>query len=160
MWPAVVSTLRASLDRAGSRPRRVALVIPDLAAKVSLVRFDTVPARREDLDQLVRWQVKKASPFPVEEALVTSSPGVRGSDGSAEFLVIAARRDAVAEYEGVCDELKIYAGLVDLATLSLVNLFLGGTDVPPGDWLLVHLPPEYPAYVIIRRGHRHLLRHP
>src|SRR6185503_12639315 len=65
---AVVSALRAALDRAGARPRRVALVIPDLAAKVSLVRFDTVPARREDLDQFVRWQVKKASPFPIEEA--------------------------------------------------------------------------------------------
>src|SRR5258705_11409436 len=124
MWPAVVSTLRASLDRAGSRPRRVALVIPDLAAKVSLVRFDTIPARREDLDQLVRWQVKKASPFPIEEALVTSAPGVRGADGSAEFLVVATRRDTVAEYEAVCDELKIEAGLVDLGTLSPVKLVL------------------------------------
>src|SRR4051812_21181896 len=36
---AVVAALRAALDRAGARPRRVALVIPDPAAKVSLVRF-------------------------------------------------------------------------------------------------------------------------
>jgi type IV pilus assembly protein PilM len=150
---AVVSALRAALDRAGIRPRRVALVIPDLAAKVSLVRFDTIPARREDLDQLVRWQVKKASPFPIEEALVTSAPGVRGADGSAEMLVVAARRDTVAEYEAVCDELKIQAGLVDLATLSLVNLFLGGTEVPSGDWLLVHLRPEYTSIVIMRGEH-------
>src|SRR5690242_6160987 len=35
--PAVVGALRGALDRAGIRPRRVALVIPDLAAKVSLV---------------------------------------------------------------------------------------------------------------------------
>src|SRR5690348_6889258 len=62
---AVVGALRSALDRAGIRPRRVALVVPDLAAKVSLVRFDTLPARREDLDQLVRWQIKKASPFPI-----------------------------------------------------------------------------------------------
>src|SRR5256885_6543030 len=40
----VVSALRAALDRAGIRPRRAALVVPDLTAKVSLVRFDTVPA--------------------------------------------------------------------------------------------------------------------
>jgi len=150
---AVVSALRAALDRAGARPRRVALVIPDLAAKVSLVRFDTVPARREDLDQFVRWQVKKASPFPIEEALVTYSPGVRGSGGAAEFLVVAARRDAIAEYEAVCDELKIYAGLVDLATLSVVNLFLGGPEVPSGDWLLVHLRPDYTSIVIMRGEH-------
>ncbi|HEY3161674.1 MAG TPA: pilus assembly protein PilM [Vicinamibacterales bacterium] len=150
---AVVSALRAALDRAGARPRRVALVIPDLAAKVSLVRFDTVPARREDLDQFVRWQVKKASPFPIEEALVTYSHGARGSDGGAEFLVVTARRDAIAEYEAVCDELKMYAGLVDLATLSVVNLFLGGPDAPSGDWLLVHLRSDYTSIVIMRGEH-------
>src|SRR5262245_20921768 len=37
---AVVAALRAALDRAGSRPRRAALIIPDLTAKVSLVRFE------------------------------------------------------------------------------------------------------------------------
>ena len=150
---AVVSALRSALNRAGTRPRRVALVIPDLSAKVSLVRFDTLPARREDLDQLVRWQIKKASPFPLEEALVTSTPGARGADGSAEFLIVTARRDVVAEYEAVCDELKIYAGLVDLATLSVVNLFLGGAEVPDGDWLVVHLRPDYTSIVIMRGEH-------
>jgi Tfp pilus assembly PilM family ATPase len=151
--PAVVSALRSALNRAGARPRRVALVIPDLSAKVSLVRFDTLPARREDLDQLVRWQIKKASPFPIEDALVTSTPGVRGADGSAEFLIVTARRDVVAEYEAVCNELKIHPGLVDLATLSVVNLFLGGADVPDSDWLVVHLRPDYTSIVIMRGGH-------
>jgi type IV pilus assembly protein PilM len=150
---AVVSALRSALNRAGTRPRRVALVIPDLSAKVSLVRFDTLPARREDLDQLVRWQIKKASPFPLEEALVTATPAARGADGSAEFLVVTARRDVVAEYEAVCDELKIYPGLVDLATLSVVNLFLGGADVPDSDWLVVHLRPDYTSIVIMRGEH-------
>jgi type IV pilus assembly protein PilM len=150
---AVVSALRSALNRAGTRPRRVALVIPDLSAKVSLVRFDTLPARREDLDQLVRWQIKKASPFPLEEALVTSTPGARGADGSAEFLIVTARRDVVAEYEAVCDELKIYPGLVDLATLSVVNLFLGGAEVPDRDWLVVHLRPDYTSIVIMRGEH-------
>jgi type IV pilus assembly protein PilM len=150
---AVVSALRSALNRAGTRPRRVALVIPDLSAKVSLVRFDTLPARREDLDQLVRWQIKKASPFPLEEALVTSTPGPRGADGSAEFLIVTARRDVVAEYEAVCDELKIYPGLVDLATLSVVNLFLGGAEVPDSDWLVVHLRPDYTSIVIMRGEH-------
>jgi type IV pilus assembly protein PilM len=149
----VAGALRTVLERAGVRPRRVALVIPDLAAKVSLVRFDTVPTRREDLDQLVRWQVKKASPFPIEEAVVTWTPAARNADGSAEFLVVTARRDIVAEYEAVCDQAKVYAGLVDLATLSIVNLILGGRDVPAVDWLLVHLRPDYTSIVIMRGEH-------
>ena len=150
--PVVVAALRAALDRAGTRARRVALVIPDPAAKVSLVRFDTLPTRREDLDQLVRWQVKKAAPFPIEEAVVTYTPAARGADGSTEFLVLTARRDVIAEYEAVCDELKIYPGLVDLATLSVVNLFLGA-DTPSGDWLVVHLRPEYISIAIMRGEH-------
>jgi type IV pilus assembly protein PilM len=149
----VAAALRTVLERAGVRPRRVALVIPDLAAKVSLVRFDTVPPRREDLDQLVRWQVKKASPFPIEEAVVTWTPAARNPDGSAEFLVVSARRDIVAEYEAVCDQAKVYAGLVDLATLSIINLILGGRDVPPVDWLVVHLRPDYTSIVIMRGEH-------
>src|SRR5688572_24730494 len=72
---AVVQALRAACERAGQRPRRAALVIPDLAARVSLVRFDQIPARREDLEQLIRWQMKKSSPFPVDDACLTHSPG-------------------------------------------------------------------------------------
>src|SRR5688572_1897403 len=50
---AVAGALRTALSRAGIKARRVALVIPDLAAKVSLVPFETIPQRREDLAQLI-----------------------------------------------------------------------------------------------------------
>jgi type IV pilus assembly protein PilM len=147
---AVAAAVRSAVDKLGSRPRRVALVVPDPVAKVSLVRFETVPARREDLDQLVRWQLKKASPFPIEEACVTFTPASRGADGSSEFLVVAARRDIIAEYEAICDDARTYAGLVDLATLSVVNLFLGSREAPAGDWLVVHLRPDYTSIAIMR----------
>jgi Tfp pilus assembly PilM family ATPase len=150
--PVVVAALRTALERIGARPRRVALVIPDVAAKVALVKFDTVPPRREDLDQLMRWQVRKASPFPIEEASVTFTPGVRSADGGAEFVVVTARQAVVAEYEAVCAEVKAYAGLVDLATLSVVNFFLGAPGVPTGDWLVVHLRPDYTTIVVMRGG--------
>jgi type IV pilus assembly protein PilM len=147
---AVLAAVRTAVERLGARPRRVALVIPDLAARVSLVRFDRIPARREDLEQLVRWQMKKAAPFPVEEACVSYSPGARGADGGGEFVVVLARRDVIREYEGICDEAGIYAGLVDLATLSVVNLCLASSDAPAGDWLVVHIRPDYTSLAILR----------
>ena len=55
-WPLPCAT---SSTGWASRPARVALIIPDVAARVSVVRFEQVPQRREDLDQLVRWQVRK-----------------------------------------------------------------------------------------------------
>lgn len=149
---AVVSALRGALDRASLRPRRVALVIPDLAGRVSLVRFDRIPERREDLDQLVRWQVRKAAPFPIEEAALSYSPGAPTADGGGEFVVVLARQDVVGEYERVCEEVGLHAGLVDLSTLSVLNLFLA-SGAPQGDWLLVHMRAEYVSIAIMRGEH-------
>ena len=148
--PAVVEALRRALDRAGVRPRRVALVIPDRAARVSLVRFDRVPARHEDLDQLMRWQIRKAAPFPIEESSLTFDLSTRTPDGGAEFVAVLSRRDAVREYESVCEEAGMQAGLVDLATLSVLNLFLASANAPQGDWLAIHAQPTYTSVVILR----------
>ena len=104
------------VESLGLKPKRVALVIPDVAAKVSLVRFEQTPSRRDDLNQLIRWQVKKSTPFPVEDACLTYTPGARGAGGS-EFVVVVARREIVREYEGVCEEVGIEAGLVDICHL-------------------------------------------
>jgi type IV pilus assembly protein PilM len=146
----VVRALRAACESVGVRPRRVALVVPDLIGKVSLVRFDRTPARRDDLDQLIRWQMKKSTPFPIDDACLTYSPGSRATEGN-EFVVVAAKREVIREYEGVCEEVGIEAGLVDLATFGVVNLFLSSGPPPSGDWLVVHMRPEYTSIVILRR---------
>lgn len=146
----VTGALRHVMDRLGVRANRVALVIPDNAARVSLIRFEQVPARREDLEQLVRWQVRKSAPFPLEEACVSYTPSARAADGGREFVVALARTSVVREYEGVCEEVGSYAGLVDVATLSLLNLFLAAPSAPSGDWLLVHVRPEYTSIAILR----------
>ena len=145
----LIRALRAACDSVGVRPRRVALVVPDLVGKVSLLRFDRIPPRRDDLDQLIRWQMKKSTPFPIEDACVTYSQSTRSADGN-EFVVVAARREIIREYESVCEEVGIEAGLVDLATFGVVNLFLSAGPVQNGDWLVVHMRPEYTSIVILR----------
>jgi len=147
--PAVARALRRALDRMAARVRRVALVIPDTAAKVSLHRFDHLPVRRDDLEQLVRWQLRKTAPFPVDDACITYSPGIAvGTDGR-ELIVELARRETVREYETVCEELGLEPGLVETATLALLGLFTGA-EAPAGDWLLVHVRPDYMSVVILR----------
>ena len=146
----VAAAVRAVLGRLKTRVARVALIIPDLAAKVSLIHFDQVPARRDDLDQLVRWQVRKSAPFSIEEARVSYTPGARRADGAGEFVVVLARHDVVEEYERVCADAGAHAGLVDLATFSVLNLVLASSRVPASDWLAVHIRPEYTSIAIVR----------
>ena len=150
---AVTAAIRAVLSRLEGRISRVALIIPDVAAKVSLVRFDQVPARRDDLDQLMRWQVRKSAPFPIDDACVSYTRGAPGTSGGGEFLVVLARRDIVEEYERACAGAGVYAGLVDLATLSALNLVLTSANVPAGDWLAVHMRPNYTSIAIVRGEH-------
>ncbi len=152
----VVRAVRRALPGA---PRRVALVVPDSAAKVSLLRFEKVPARAADLDQLVRWQARRTAPFRIEDAQVACAPGAPVEGGGREFVVSLMRRDIVEEYEGACARGGGHAGVVDLASFSLINAVLA--DGPPADpdWLLVHAAGAYWSIAVVRRGHLILFRH-
>jgi type IV pilus assembly protein PilM len=149
---AVGDAVRRALGAVG-RPRRVALVVPDAVAKVSIVRFEKVPARREDLEALIRHQVRKAVPFPIETAQVAFCPGV-ASEAGHEFVVAVARREVVEAYEGVCRRAGADPGLVDLASFGLANVVILGDrragGAPAGDWLLVHLTPQASTLLIVR----------
>jgi type IV pilus assembly protein PilM len=150
----VMTAINRVLEKIG-RPRRIALVVPDAVAKVSLIRFETVPARSADLDQLVRWQVRKTAPFPIEEAQVSYVRGLQMADGH-DFVVALARRSVIEEYEGLCAEAGAHAGVVDLATFNVINAVLAGAGaaVPPGeDWLLVNVAADAASIAILRSGH-------
>lgn len=146
----VSRALAQALTRLGGRTRRAALVVPDTIAKVSLIRFETVPARATDFHELIRWQVRKTAPFPIEQAVVSFTEGAKPAEGGHEFIVTVAREDIIKQYEDVCTQAGVHAGLVDLATCSVINGVLGGNAAPPGDWLLVHVTPTYTTLAVVR----------
>jgi type IV pilus assembly protein PilM len=149
--PVIMGALNRVLERVG-RPRRVGLIVPDSVAKVSLVRFERVPPRTQDLDQLVRWQVRKAAPFSIDDAQVSYVPGIRAEDGQ-EFIVTSAKRDVVAEYEGLLADAGVHAGIVDLTTFNVINAVLAGRSAPSGDWLLVNVAADSASIAILRGPH-------
>ena len=105
----------------------------------------------------MRWQVRKAAPFPIEESQVTYVPGIVAADGQ-DFVVSMARRAAVEEYEGLCAAAGAHAGLVDLATFNVINAVLAGAGTPSADswsksdWLLVNVAADYASIAIVRGG--------
>jgi len=157
---AVAAAAQRVLRAVGVSRGRVAVVIPDGAAKVSVIRFEKVPAKAEDLAQLVRWQVRKSVPFPIEQSQVSWTPGVSDAGGT-DFVVTVARQDIVQDYEQAVAAAGVQVGLVDLATFNLVNLLLAGADAgaAAGDWLLVHVTPDASTMVIVRDGALLLFRH-
>ena len=165
---ALSAALRSAFDKLGTRPRRVALVIPDTAAKLSLLRFEKTPAA-QDLDQLIRWQMRKAAPFKPEDAQISWVPAAPIAGGGREYLVTLARRDIIESYMKACAAAGAHAGVVDLASLNLINAALAsggdaaasdpstlttGSGSPraasSGDWLVVHVAPDYATLAIVR----------
>lgn len=146
------AALKSAFEKLGSRPRRVALVIPDTAAKVSLLRFEKVPAQ-SDLDQLIRWQTRKAAPFKPEDAQLSWVPAAPLPGGGREYLVTLARRDVVESYMRVCTDAGADPGVVDIASLNLINAAVaagGDASESRADWLVVHVAADYATLAIVR----------
>jgi Tfp pilus assembly PilM family ATPase len=151
-----------AIDRAwktiGHRPGRVALVVPDGVGKVSLVRFQEVPAKPSDLDELIKFQVRKAAPFRVEDSQITYIPGAATAEGR-EFIVVQARRDIVLEYETVCTQAGAVPGVVELATFGVSHCVCASGGAPAGDWLLIHAMADGASLAIFRGNDMVFFRH-
>jgi Tfp pilus assembly PilM family ATPase len=157
--PVVIGALKKALERAGfGHPKRVALVIPDSAARVSLIPLETVPTRPSDLDQLIRWHVKKATPFPIDDAVLSYVTGAV-DNGATTFVAVAASRSVVLEYEAIADAVGAEPGIVDVASLAVMNAAIATGAAPQGDWLLACLAPDSTTLAIMRGPsllfHRH-----
>lgn len=132
------------------KPKRVGLVVPDGIAKVSLLRFEQAPRRHSDLEKLIRWQMKRVLPFPIGEARVTYTPGRNIGINGQEYLVVAAKHEIVDQYESLCAAIGAHAGLVDLATLSLLNFYLIPGQQTSGDWILVNTQVGSTSIAVVR----------
>jgi type IV pilus assembly protein PilM len=156
---AVARILKYAFEDAELRvPRRVALLVPDSIARVSLLNFEQLPARPSDLDQLVKWQLRKATPFPIEEARVVHMLA-HTSDEGASVVATVARHDVISQYEAVTALLGIQAGIVDLSGFNVMNAVMAAGQTPNGDSLLVCLAHEGTTLAILRGQSLMFYRH-
>lgn len=147
-----------ALRKEGVKTTRISLVLPDHLARVSLLPFEELPRTRRETIDMVRWRMKKAVPFKVEEAAVDYQvlPG-DPAEGGRGFVLLAVLTPAsiVEEHEGIFQSLGIHPGLVDLSTFSLVQLYRSVIDaeVPAGgDFMLVNVTGMFFTVMIFRDG--------
>ena len=150
---AAAAAVRDVLGRLPRRDPRVSLVVPDNAAKVSILHFETAPARRGDLERLIRWKVRDTVPFGLDDAQVAwdaTAPHAAGRD----FVAVVMRRDIVEEYEAVALAAGVQPGVVAPASFGLLKLARtrAHTAVAAGDRLLVHAAAGYNSAAILQDG--------
>lgn len=156
---AAAAAVREALGHLPRRAPRVGLVIPDGAAKVSILRFETVPARRAELDRLIRWKARDAVPFKLDDAQVSWDAAAPVA-GAPAFVVVVMRRDIAEEYEALAVAAGTQPGVVTPASFALLNLVTAGEQrsARSGDRLLVHAAAGYSSVAILRGGALALFR--
>ncbi len=106
----VVNALRQALESLGGRSRDVVAVLPDAAVRVVLLDFETLPARREEAEGVVRFRLRKSLPFDVDQAKVSyqaeaASTGVR-------VVAAVSLNNVVQDYEAAFREAGFIPGVV------------------------------------------------
>jgi len=147
---------RASLGKSN----RVSLVVSDSTAKVSVLEMESTPRNRKEMDRLISWQLKKVTPFPIDEARVGyhrfGRPAGKATDDQVvRVLVTIMRSQVLRQYERCFSAAGLNAGLVDISTNNLYNLFqqsLATGDGPGGDCLLVNCEDDGVSLVMLHGG--------
>jgi type IV pilus assembly protein PilM len=65
---AVANAIRAALGQTSPRSRAVTLVLPDTAVRVFVLDFDSLPAKADEANSVMRFRLRKMVPFDVEHA--------------------------------------------------------------------------------------------
>jgi type IV pilus assembly protein PilM len=159
---AVVETLRTALDQVSPRSRAVTLIVPDTAARVFVLDFDTLPPKAPDVVYpVLRFRLRKSVPFEVEHAALSYqilSQNPAGGEGAVKVLVTIMPKAILAEYEsavqaaGYQPGVVLLSGLASLAALTeaapalVANLSSTAltTSVTSGDNLLLYRTLELP----------------
>jgi type IV pilus assembly protein PilM len=155
---AVVAALESALNATNARDRDTTLVIPDAAARVLLLDFDTLPTRRQEALPVVKFRLRKMVPFDVETAAV-SYQAMAQKEAHMSVLVTVMPGDVLAEYEGALREAGYEPGAVLPSTLAaaaglngegaalMVNHTHGSvtTAVTNGNEMLLHRTMDLPA---------------
>ncbi len=131
---AVRRTVSEVAQKVGSSGSRVGLLIPDAAARIALLQFETLPDDHQEAETLVLWRMREFLPYTPEEARLTFQVVAR-QPGSLEVLVVAVRGSVLAEYEAGMGGVNGAPALVLPASVAILPLLPEGE----GGQLLLHL---------------------
>jgi type IV pilus assembly protein PilM len=156
--PAAIAAMGHALEATSPRDRALTVVVPDAAARVLLLDFDTLPHNRHEALPVVRFRLRKMVPFDVETAAV-SYQAMTHRSGAVSVLVTVMPGEVLAEYEAAAREAGYEPGAVLPSTLAAVAVLgsegaplivnhsgaLVTTAVAQGDELLLHRSIDLPA---------------
>jgi hypothetical protein len=115
--------LRANLG--GSQ--RAAVVVPTSWVRTHLLEFDTLPRGAEEVDEVVRWRLKKLLPVRPADLRIAAVPQNGRGPGPRSLIVMVGLERAFSDLEQALGQAEVVPGLV---TSRLYALGLRPSEAP------------------------------
>ncbi len=147
IYPSLDAKMSASDTRTAKLEAvRQALAEGDISAKFAvssvsgesiIVRYIQMPDMPEnELEGAVRWEAEDYIPFPLDEVNLDWSIIGRSSGGGQtkiDILLVAAKKELVAEHVSLLKELELQPVIVDVNSFAFLNCFEVNYMPPPSD---------------------------
>ncbi len=127
---AIGEVLERAAPLNGAKKRRpAAVILPDYAARVTVLDFDSFPSTAEEQLSLVRFRVKKTIPFDIESAAVNyyvqPADAIGKGTKKVDVLAVTVALEVIARYEALFRNAGFHPGIVTTSTLAALNLYKG-----------------------------------
>ena len=118
---AALGSVQGRIDGA----RRAAVVVPTSWIRTQLFHFSDLPRRQSELDQVVRWRLKKLLPVLPSELRVSAIPQ-RAAGGEKPLLCMVGVERAITGLEASFSAVGVEPGLITPRLFALATGMDGG----------------------------------
>jgi type IV pilus assembly protein PilM len=130
---AVADVIRHAFERAGSKTREVAA---SLSGNAVIVKKINLPQMTDaELAESIRWEAEQYIPFDVQDVNLDYQVLEPGKEvdmrRTMDVLLVAAKKEKIADYTGVIAQAGRLAVVVDVDAFALQNAFEANYDLQP-----------------------------
>lgn len=117
----ILNQLRPGLD-ARQRESRIPVVaiLPDFAAKVSIIPFEEFPKQTAEQLALIRFRLRRGVPFDVDQAALSWQ--VQSVNNKLEVAAVAVAKPVIDQYELALQAAGLEPGLITISSLAACDL--------------------------------------
>ena len=130
---AVVDAIRRAFDSRGIKTKEVAA---SLSGNAVIVKKIALPAMTDaELSESIQWEAEQYIPFDIQDVNLDYQILNRtdiGGKSTMEVLLVAAKKEKIADYTGVIGQAGRVAVVIDVDAFALQNAYEANYGVEPG----------------------------
>lgn len=119
---AVAEAVEALLERNGIRRKATALSV---SGNTVIIKKITLPLMtQEELEESIQWEAEQFIPYDIEEVFIgfeVLQP--RTEQGQMDVVLVAAKKEMINDYVGVCHQLDLDPMVVDVDSFAVQNMY-------------------------------------